>query len=76
MGRPGQYDHPDVVGPMEEILELCNEHRVPFGTTASGVDGARRWVERGASFFLAADELGFIRRGAARLVEDYRTLRS
>ena len=37
---------------------------------------ARRWVETGASFFLAADELGFIRRGAQRLVEDYRTLRS
>ena len=49
---------------------------MPFGTTAAGVDGARRWVEMGASFFLAGDELGFIRRGAERLVEDYRALKS
>ena len=75
MGRPGQYDHPDVVGPMGDILELCRKHAVPFGTTASGVDGARMWVERGASFFLAADELGLIRSGAARLVEGYRALK-
>ena len=61
---------------MGEVLELCKKHGIPFGTTASGVNGARRWIERGASFFLAADELGFIRRGAERLVEDYRTLKS
>jgi len=75
MGHPGQYDHPGVVGPTEDILELCGKHGVPFGTSATGVEGAQRWVDKGASFFLAADELGFIRRGAARLVEDYSALK-
>jgi 2-dehydro-3-deoxyglucarate aldolase len=74
MGHPGQYDHPDVVGPIEDILELCKKHGIPFETTASGVAGARKWIDKGATFFLAADELGFIRRGAAQLVEDYRAL--
>ncbi len=36
MGHPGGYDHPDVSGPMEEILGICRKHEIPFGTTASG----------------------------------------
>ena len=72
MGQPGQPDHPDVRGPMEEILQLCKNHGVPFGTTASGPEAARRWVEQGALFFEAEDERNLILEGATRLVEAYR----
>ena len=72
MGRPGDYDHPDVVGPAEEILDLCKAHNVPFGTTASGVEGAGRWISKGARFFEAQDELEFIYEGASQLVGAYR----
>ena len=72
MGHPGVYDHPDVVGPMEEILGLCQKYDVPFGTTASGAEAAGRWVEKGARFFETEDELSFIREGASRLVREYR----
>ncbi len=72
MGHPGDYDHPDVAGPLLEILELCVQHEVPFGTTPSGTEAARRLVEQGASFFEAVDELTLIYEGGARLVRDYR----
>ena len=72
MGQPGQPDHPDVRGPMEEILQLCKKHRIPFGTTASGPEAARRWVEQGALFFEAEDERNLILEGATKLVEAYR----
>lgn len=72
MGRPGQYDHPDVAGPMEKILKICRKHNVPFGTTASGVDSAHRWMKRGAQFFETVDELTLILEGARRLIGDYR----
>ena len=72
MGHPGKAEHPDVRGPMEEILEICTAHGVPFGTTAMSMEGAARWVEKGALFFEAEDEYGFIREGAADLVEAYR----
>lgn len=72
MGQPGDAKHPDVRGPMEDILELCKTHGVPFGTTAMSLAEAERWVEQGALFFEAEDEYGFIREGATHLVEAYR----
>lgn len=72
MGHPGDYDHPDVVGPMEVMLKMCKKHNVPFGTTASGVEGAGRWIAKGAQFFETMDERAFILEGASRLVSGYR----
>ena len=72
MGRPGQYDHPDVTGPMGEILEICQKNDVPFGTTPREPDQAGGWAERGALFFEAATEFTLIRRAASELVSQYR----
>ena len=75
MGHPGDWDHPGVAEPMGEILAICKKHGVPFGTTAFGVDAAGRWIERGAQFFEAIDEMTLIYEGASKLVNDYRALR-
>lgn len=72
MGRPGQYDHPDVARPMHEILSICKKYRIPFGTTASGAAAAKKWVRRGAQFFETIDELQLIVDGARRVVGEYR----
>lgn len=72
MGQPGRFDDPAVVGPMEEVLALCKRHGVPFGTTASGIEGAGRWIRKGARFFETQDELEFIYAGASQLVRGYR----
>ena len=74
MGQPGDYDHPDVAGPMQEINDLCRKHNVAFGTTASDSDAARQWISRGARFFEAIDELSLISAGATRLVDEYRVM--
>ena len=71
-GHPGDYDHPAVRGPMEEVLALCKKYGVAFGTTPSGGAAAGEWVRKGATFFEAESELGFIRTGAAALLDDYR----
>ena len=71
-GHPGDYDHPEVRGPMEEVLALCKKYGVAFGTTPSGGAAAGEWVRKGATFFEAESELGFIRTGAAALLDDYR----
>jgi 4-hydroxy-2-oxoheptanedioate aldolase len=72
MGRPGQYEHPDVAGPMQKILELCKRYHIPFGTTAAGPAAARQWMKQGALFFETADEFTFILEGARRLIGEYR----
>ena len=56
----------------EEILEICKQHNVPWGTTAANVEDAERWVAQGALFFEAEDEKNFIIEGATRLVDAYR----
>jgi len=72
MGQPGNYDHPDLSKPMQDILTLCLEYKVPFGTTASGPDAGRRWIEQGCQFFEVVDELSLISRGAFEAVRQYR----
>ena len=74
MGHPGEYDHPEVVGKMREIKDICRKHNVPFGTTASGVESAGRWIADGALFFETRSELALIREGATKLVEEYRAV--
>lgn len=72
MGHPGEYDHPEVVAPMAEILQICKEHGVHFGTTAANANAAQKWVARGAQFFETADEMAFIHEAASNLVNEYR----
>jgi len=71
LGHPGDYDHPEVLGPMEQILALCKRYGVSFGTTPSGPEAAGRWVAAGARFFEAADELALLHEAASRLVREY-----
>ena len=73
MGHPGEYDHPDVQRPMQEMLELCLKHGVPFGTTASGPEAGAEWVRQGCRFFEVEDELNLIRRAATETVNAYRS---
>jgi 2-keto-3-deoxy-L-rhamnonate aldolase RhmA len=71
MGRPGDYDHPDVTGPMEQVLVLCRKYGVPFGTTPASPEAAGRWAAADSRFFEAADELSLLHEAASRLVRDY-----
>ena len=72
--HPGDWDHPDVLGPMEQVLDLCLRHGVPFGTSVKGHDSAARWIGKGALFFEEASELDLIRRGAEAIVGGYRAI--
>ena len=68
--HPGDWDHPDVLEPMERVLDLCLRHGVPFGTSVKGHESAARWIGKGALFFEEASELDLIRRGARRSSTD------
>src|SRR5258708_26915932 len=71
LGHPGDYDHPDVAGPMEQILALCKRYQVPFGTTPSSPEAAGRWVAAGAPFFDPAAEFSLLFEAASPLVPDH-----
>ncbi|MSR82865.1 MAG: hypothetical protein EXS58_08060 [Candidatus Latescibacteria bacterium] len=71
MGEPGNYDHPQVRKPMLEILKLCKQHGVAFGTSASSPQRGLEWIAKGCQFFEMATEQGLIIDGAAALVRAY-----
>ena len=71
-GRPGDWDHPDVTGPMERVLDLCRSQGVPFGTSVKSAESAARWMSKGARFFEEASELDLIARGAREIIDAYR----
>ena len=70
LGHPGDYDHPDVRGPMEDVLRICQDRGIYFGTPPSGPDAAARGVDKGASFFLMGSDMTFIRQGAEQLMSE------
>ena len=71
MGRPGEFDHPDITGPMQHILELCLRHNVAFGMSCSSAEAAGGWIARGARFFEVVDEMTMITRTAEQIVDEY-----
>lgn len=71
MGHPGDYDHPDVAGPMMEILELCKRHGKPFGATPTGPGSAPKWMAAGAQVFYPVDELALVDAGARKTVAEF-----
>jgi 2-keto-3-deoxy-L-rhamnonate aldolase RhmA len=73
-GHPGDWDHPDVAGPMEKVLELCKQYGVPFGTSVKGPESAARWIGKGAQFFEEANELALILKGSKDIVDSYRAI--
>lgn len=71
-GRPGDWDHPDVTGPMERVLDLCRAHDVPFGTSVKSPESAACWMNKGALFFEESSELDLVAKGAREIVDAYR----
>lgn len=72
MGQPGNYDHPDVVGPIRNMLKLCVKHKVAFGTSTSTPKAAAALVKRGCRFFHLGEELTFIREASQEAYDAYR----
>ena len=72
LDHPGHYNHPEVQGPMEYVLELCKRFGIAFGTTPLNGEAAGKWARKGATFFEAESEIGFIRTGAAAMLSDYK----
>ena len=73
LGHPGQYDHPSMKRALGRVLELCEKHKVAFGTTASGPAAAGKWIQRGCRFFEVVDELALISEAARETVSSYRS---
>ena len=59
LGCPRQYDHPAVVEAMTTIRRICQEHGVPCGHPHVDARNARRVVDEGYRFLVAAPARAF-----------------
>lgn len=72
-GRPGQYDHPDILAAYESVAAACEKHGKWLGSGGIGdVELARRCFGLGARFFLAGHDIGLMLAAGAQRVSSLR----
>lgn len=49
MGLPGQMDHPEVIGAMEDAVARCRAIEAPIGMMCLDVEQAKRWIAQGSA---------------------------
>lgn len=60
---------PEIFAAVEKVVAACARHNVIPGIAALGTDNARRLAEMGVRFITVGSDAGFVRAGAAGMVE-------
>lgn len=70
LGIPRQYDHPDLLAAMAQIVATCKKHGVPVGHPHATRGNAERLIAEGYDFLLGGVDasFGFADAGRAALV--------
>lgn len=58
-GVPGQISHHAVQGAIDDVLQICRDHRVTVGSVARDPNGVVEWVRRGCSFIAMTSTLPY-----------------
>ena len=74
VGAPGDHHDPRHVAAIKRVAAAARRHNVFFGLFAPSTDSAKRWIDEGALFFEAADELMLIDSGARKTIQDFKAL--
>lgn len=59
---------PEVLELCERVLRRCQAAGMPFGMTASSIDEANLWLDKGAQFMTFGSDFLFMREGAKHLL--------
>lgn len=54
LGHPREYEHPEVVSAMTEIVRICKAHKVPVGHPHVGAKNVEKVLEAGFDILLAS----------------------
>ncbi|MBC7288912.1 MAG: hypothetical protein H5T86_12920 [Armatimonadetes bacterium] len=72
LGHPHDFDHPEVVGAIEEIFAAARAHGVAPGIHISTLAHARRWLAAGARFLCYSSDLGLMITAARTALSEIR----
>ena len=71
LGFPRQYEHPEVVNAMRQIVETCHKHKVVVGNPHVTAKNHRRLIDEGYRLLLSAPQRTYGVVGLAREVAGY-----
>jgi 4-hydroxy-2-oxoheptanedioate aldolase len=71
LGYARQYDHPEVVDAMRQIVETCKKHNVIVGNPHVSAKNHKRLIEEGYGLFLSAPLRSYGVVGTAREMAGY-----
>lgn len=73
-GQAGNFQNPNLVKGVEQVIASARKHDKVVGLNASDAEAARRWFDKGVTFFETASELDLISEGAQRTVREFRAI--
>ena len=68
---PGQFDHPDFVAAVREVVRAGRDHGVASGIHAPDIEQCLFWRDEGMTFLACSSEAGMIRSGLVRVREAF-----
>lgn len=67
MGIPFQFDHPDLIAGIEEVIKICDKHKVSCGIYCDTPEEIHFWRSKGMNIFWSSGDLGFIKQAYGQL---------
>jgi 4-hydroxy-2-oxoheptanedioate aldolase len=71
LGYPRQYEHPEVLGAMKRIVEICRRHDVVVGNPHVGAGNVARLLDEGYRFLMSAPSRSYGVVGQGRELAGY-----
>ncbi len=72
-GRPGEVDHPEIVGAIERVRAACAAVDLPTGMFGLSADAVRPYIPKGFTFLVAGIDVLMLGQAASTIVKAVRT---
>jgi 4-hydroxy-2-oxoheptanedioate aldolase len=72
LGHPGEIDHPEVVGTVEQIVETVKKSGRFMGIFADNAQIAQRWIRLGVQFIALSVDTAIFYQACKKLVTELR----
>ena len=70
LGHTGEFNTPDMENCIEQVVNVCNKHKIPSGIVASNPEYLRHWSDKGMTMFSCNSELGLLKKGIQQMLKE------
>jgi 2-dehydro-3-deoxyglucarate aldolase/4-hydroxy-2-oxoheptanedioate aldolase len=63
MGIPGQFQNPQFIQAVNEVVQICDQHQVSCGMFMGGSEDMQYWRERGMNIIWSGSDIDFYLKG-------------